>query len=73
MPGDEQVVCTDVAFEAPVDMVASSELPLARGGLVQSQTRKYFRRMMLFRQMDFEYALWQMLYLCAAPSRVFDH
>jgi len=30
----------------------------------------YFRRIMNYPQMDFELALWQMLYLCLSPKRV---
>jgi len=45
---------------------------------VQSPTRltadakryKYLRRILKFRQMDFEYAFWQMLYLLIAPQKV---
>ena len=48
-----------------------SELGLVSSVGMTSQTRKYFRRMVMFRHMDFEYALWQMLYLCVAPNRVF--
>lgn len=32
---------------------------------------KYFRRLMNFRQMDFEFALWQMLYLIISPNKVY--
>jgi len=31
---------------------------------------KYLRRILKFRQMDFEYAFWQMLYLLIAPQKV---
>ncbi|KAI8800603.1 protein unc-50 [Cladochytrium replicatum] len=31
----------------------------------------YFRRLSSFPQMDFEFALWQMLYLCISPRRVY--
>jgi len=30
----------------------------------------YFRRIMNYPQMDFELALWQMLYLCLSPKKV---
>ncbi|XP_062517880.1 protein unc-50 homolog isoform X2 [Corticium candelabrum] len=33
----------------------------------------YFRRMLKWRHMDFEFALWQMFYLCADPSRVYKN
>lgn len=36
-----------------------------------TKTQKYLRRLIKFRQMDFEFALWQMLYLFVAPQRVF--
>lgn len=32
---------------------------------------KFIRRLVKFDQMDFEFALWQMLYLFVAPQRVF--
>ncbi|KAK7486989.1 hypothetical protein BaRGS_00021805 [Batillaria attramentaria] len=32
---------------------------------------KYFRRLFKFRQMDFEYAFWQMLYLFYSPQKVY--
>lgn len=45
------------------------------GGLVLEQGRmqkasKYFRRLLKVRQMDFEYAFWQMLQLLVSPSKV---
>jgi hypothetical protein len=32
---------------------------------------KYLRRLIKFRQMDFEFAFWQMLYLFIAPQKVY--
>jgi hypothetical protein len=32
---------------------------------------KYLRRLIKFQQMDFEFALWQMLYLFIAPQKVY--
>lgn len=32
---------------------------------------KYLRRVLHFRQMDFEFALWQMFYLITSPQRVY--
>ncbi|KAF7214775.1 transcript variant X1 [Nothobranchius furzeri] len=32
---------------------------------------KYLRRLLHFRQMDFEFAMWQMLYLFTSPQRVY--
>lgn len=32
--------------------------------------QKYLRRLMKFKQMDFEYAFWQMIYLFVAPQKV---
>jgi hypothetical protein len=32
---------------------------------------KYLRRLLKFRQMDFEFALWQILHLFIAPQKVF--
>jgi len=34
---------------------------------------KYLRRILKFRQMDFEYAFWQMLYLLIAPQKVYAY
>lgn len=36
-----------------------------------TKTSKYLRRLIKFRQMDFEFALWQMLYLFVAPQKVY--
>jgi hypothetical protein len=35
-----------------------------------AKRQKYLRRLLRFRQMDFEYAFWQMLYLIIAPQKV---
>lgn len=32
---------------------------------------KYLRRLLHFRQMDFDFAVWQMLYLFTSPQRVY--
>lgn len=32
---------------------------------------KYLRRMIMFKQMDFEFAMWQMIYLFTAPQKVY--
>ncbi|KNC82944.1 hypothetical protein SARC_04791 [Sphaeroforma arctica JP610] len=36
-----------------------------------SRRHKFIRRLLLFRQMDFELAMWEMLNLCIAPSKVY--
>ncbi|BFZ24342.1 hypothetical protein BsWGS_27381 [Bradybaena similaris] len=36
-----------------------------------AKRQKYFRRLFKFRQMDFEYAFWQMIYLFVAPQKVY--
>lgn len=36
-----------------------------------TQMPEYVRRLFQFPQMDMDYCLWQMLYLCVAPSRVY--
>lgn len=36
-----------------------------------TKTSKFVRRLIKFRQMDFEFALWQMLYLFVAPQKVY--
>ena len=35
-----------------------------------AKRQKYFRRLLRFRQMDFEYAFWQMIYLFYSPQKV---
>jgi len=35
-----------------------------------AKRQKYLRRLFKFRQMDFEYAIWQMIYLFIAPQKV---
>ncbi|KAJ8297618.1 hypothetical protein KUTeg_003311 [Tegillarca granosa] len=35
-----------------------------------SKRKKYLRRLLKFKQMDFEYAFWQMIYLFIAPQKV---
>ncbi|XP_038056636.1 protein unc-50 homolog [Patiria miniata] len=37
----------------------------------QAKRRKFMRRILMFRQMDFEVAMWQMLYLLVAPQKVY--
>ncbi|KAK3100680.1 hypothetical protein FSP39_023715 [Pinctada imbricata] len=36
-----------------------------------AKRQKYLRRLFKFRQMDFEYAFWQMIYLFVAPQKVY--
>ncbi|KAI9580878.1 protein unc-50 homolog [Glossina fuscipes] len=36
-----------------------------------TKTYKYLRRLLLFNQMDFEFALWQMVYLFIAPQKLY--
>ncbi|XP_067663385.1 protein unc-50 homolog [Haliotis asinina] len=36
-----------------------------------AKRRKYFRRLFKFRQMDFEYAFWQMVFLFSSPQKVY--
>lgn len=48
--------------------------PAASAQTVMSATTKsyrYLRRLLKFDQMDFEFALWQMLYLFVAPQKVY--
>lgn len=35
-----------------------------------AKRQKFFRRLLKFRQMDFEYAFWQMIYLFVSPQKV---
>eukprot|EP00057_Strongylocentrotus_purpuratus_P031623 XP_785144.1 PREDICTED: protein unc-50 homolog A [Strongylocentrotus purpuratus] len=37
----------------------------------QAKRQKYLRRILHFRQMDFEFAMWQMIYLLVAPQKVY--
>ncbi|XP_071950447.1 protein unc-50 homolog [Antedon mediterranea] len=37
----------------------------------QAKRRKYFRRIFKYRQMDFDFAMWQMLYLLLSPQKVY--
>ncbi|KAK6172900.1 hypothetical protein SNE40_016469 [Patella caerulea] len=36
-----------------------------------SKRQKYFKRLLRFKQMDFEYAFWQMIYLFVSPQKVY--
>eukprot|EP00040_Diaphanoeca_grandis_P020099 m.106702 g.106702 ORF g.106702 m.106702 type:complete len:251 (-) comp27746_c1_seq1:118-870(-) len=55
-------------------MFAEKRLP-APGSKRESTARRYkfLRRLLHFKQMDFEFALWQMLWLLIAPNRVYRH
>lgn len=35
-----------------------------------AKRQKYLRRLLKFKQMDFEYAIWQMIYLFVSPQKV---
>lgn len=35
-----------------------------------AKRQKYLRRLLKFKQMDFEYAIWQMIYLFISPQKV---
>lgn len=39
--------------------------------LSTSMQYKYLRRILKYRHMDFEFAIWQMLYLCISPRKVY--
>jgi len=39
-------------------------------GTASEKSRKYLRRLLWFKQMDFEFALWQMMHLFVAPQKV---
>lgn len=48
--------------------------PVSSSNMCSSATvkaQRYLRRLIKIKQMDFEYALWQMLYLFVAPQKVF--
>lgn len=38
-----------------------------------TKSYKYLRRLLKFDQMDFEFALWQMLYLFTSPQQVYKN
>lgn len=42
-----------------------------RGGSRGGSLLEYARRLLRYRQMDFEYTIWQMAYLCVSPRRVY--
>lgn len=42
-----------------------------RTATAASKRKKYLRRIFKFKQMDFEYALWQMLFLFVSPQKVY--
>jgi len=55
-----------------------SELPVYHGEGDSPKKRsasekryKYLRRIFMFRQMDFEFAIWQLINLCIAPQKVY--
>lgn len=55
-----------------------SELPIYHGESGSPQRKsaaekryKYLRRIFMFRQMDFEFAVWQLIHLCIAPQKVY--
>lgn len=55
---------------------STSPLPLPanhRRDCMSAATKryKYLRRMFKLGQMDFEFAMWQMVYLCIAPHKVY--
>lgn len=50
---------------------ASSFCDPNRGLTATAKVYRYVRRLLRFRQMDFEFALWQMLYLFVSPQKVF--
>lgn len=55
---------------------STSTLPLPvnyRQDCISAATKryKYLRRIIMFKQMDFEFALWQMFYLFIAPQKVY--
>ena len=66
-------------FSPPVSPGASSTMtetltpPLPQTSARHTATakrQKYLRRIIKFKQMDFEYAFWQMLYLIISPQKV---
>ena len=62
-------------FAPPVSRGTSTSSATSRPQSPTSLTanakrNKYLRRLLKFRQMDFEYAFWQMLYLLVSPQKV---
>ena len=56
-----------IASDLSSDKAASNLCP----NISVTKRWKYFRRILKYRQMDFEFALWQMLYLFISPSKVY--
>ncbi|XP_040573741.1 protein unc-50 homolog [Lepeophtheirus salmonis] len=56
---------------------SSSSLPLPANSKTcmsaAAKRAKYLRRLLHFRQMDFEFAIWQMIYLLLDPKRVYKN
>lgn len=63
------------SFRSPTPSTSSSGLPPpanAKTCMSAAAKRwKYLRRILHFRQMDFEFAFWQMIYLISAPQQVY--
>lgn len=58
--------------------VATSPLPGPSGAAMRclppaSQRHKFLRRLLQFRQMEFDFALWQMINLIVAPTKVYQN
>lgn len=69
---------------SPTPSTSNSLIGLARGtsplpppanyknnNSATTKSYKYLRRLLKFDQMDFEFALWQMLYLFISPQKVY--
>ncbi|XP_014674197.1 PREDICTED: protein unc-50 homolog isoform X2 [Priapulus caudatus] len=62
---------------SPIDVDAQTQMPSPVPGCNPCRSsatykrHKYLRRLIKFRQMDFEFAFWQMLYLVIAPQKVY--
>ncbi|XP_060597454.1 protein unc-50 homolog A-like [Ruditapes philippinarum] len=54
-------------FFSKTEDPARQELRLS----ANAKRQKYLRRLLKFKQMDFEYAFWQMIYLFVAPQKVY--
>lgn len=46
-------------------------LPVIHNISASNKRYTYLRRIIMFKQMDFEFALWQLFYLFTAPQKVY--
>ena len=64
-PSTSTVSSPFLSHKPPDDTHRPEQKPSAH-----AKRQKYLRRLLKFKQMDFEYAFWQMIYLFVAPQKV---